>query len=148
MGTPQPSGSKMSRLYLACLVLSALLAAAWGQEVEYRSLPDSGERQQSAALNSGLYRYTSPNYPFPYPNNANVQYTLTCADGQNITIRCIKIKIQFSFFCSRDYLSINGQRYCGFRLFSPTVTSASLAIQFVSNRFIRRKGFSCLVRCP
>ena len=81
--------------------------------------------QQSRAvqlLDAGTYRFSSPNYPNSYPNNERRSFTLQGSEGQQISISCSPFSLQLSFFCWRDFLSINNVRYCGSNDI-PTITA-------------------------
>ncbi|KAF0288013.1 Trypsin-7 [Amphibalanus amphitrite] len=118
----------MFRLVLSCLVLGAALAKpspgeAYGEvpeisprlksEAQPLPEPDSKERA-SYTLAAGSYSVTSPNYPDNYPNGVYRSYTLQGRDGQTISISCERFNVESHSSCSYDFLSVNGQRFCGF----------------------------------
>ena len=122
--------------------LKSLLPAADFATLNSDPIPLS---RNSATLAPGLYRLTSPRFPFRYPNNFDGTLTLVGDQGQDISISCL-YSIQFSSSCTLDYLQINTETRCGIGRVS--LTSAELVIRFVSNSFIRRRGFICLILVP
>ncbi|XP_051778468.1 hatching enzyme 1.2-like [Erpetoichthys calabaricus] len=96
--------------------------------------------------------FTSPNYPSPYPNNANYVYLIQIPSGQ-IRLQFNSFNIQSTPKCSGDYIKV----YDGYTKSSPvlldktcgagpipTVTSSgsSLLVEFVTDAAGTAPGFT------
>ncbi|XP_072369749.1 suppressor of tumorigenicity 14 protein homolog [Scyliorhinus torazame] len=87
----------------------------------------------------------SPFYPSNYPPNINCLWTITVPDPK------LRLRIQFPTLklegmqpnCKKDWISIDGKRYCGEHSRSLVVPSASnvLTIQFHSDFYTSNRGF-------
>ncbi|KAF0288945.1 Coagulation factor IX [Amphibalanus amphitrite] len=99
-------------------------------------------------LATGNYYWTSPNHPNNYPNNYDIGLRLTGSAGQLITISCDPFRLENHDRCVWDYLSINGQRYCGTRT-EPTIRSSTqLNVDFHTDSSVTASGFYCLIVVP
>uniref|UniRef100_UPI00398F21B6 suppressor of tumorigenicity 14 protein homolog n=1 Tax=Pristiophorus japonicus TaxID=55135 RepID=UPI00398F21B6 len=87
----------------------------------------------------------SPCYPSNYPPNINCLWTITVPDAN------LRLRIQFPTLklegmqpnCSKDWISVDGKRYCGEHTKSLVVpsTSNSLTVQFHSDSYTSNLGF-------
>ncbi|XP_067896971.1 suppressor of tumorigenicity 14 protein-like [Heterodontus francisci] len=87
----------------------------------------------------------SPFYPNNYPPNINCLWTITVPDPK------LRVRIQFPTLklegiqpnCKKDWISIDGKRYCGEHSKSLVVPSASnvLTVQFHSDFYTSNLGF-------
>ncbi|XP_078416140.1 suppressor of tumorigenicity 14 protein homolog [Cetorhinus maximus] len=87
----------------------------------------------------------SPSYPRNYPPNINCLWTITVPDPN------LRLRIQFPTLklegmqpnCKKDWISIDGTRYCGEHSRSLVVPSASnvLTVQFHSDFYNNNLGF-------
>merc|ERR1719430_1951802 len=112
-------------------------------------LPETDEDdRRTYTLQPGRYYFVSPGFPGPYPNNARRDYTLRGAQGQAIQVWCPRFSLRFDRGCRRDYLAINGRRYCGNRGRLPVTSATSLSIIFRSDGSGRGRGFFCRVFVP
>ena len=154
----------MIRALIACLLLGAVLGQ-WPQEglkdpkpfgdgpFEHRGsdaelsieLSDI-DAKSYRLLPPGSYNFNSMNYPNNYPNSKTKMVTLVGLQYQVITISCSSFDVQESEGCVNDFLSVNGQRYCG-RL-GPYVSSHVLTIVCHSDDTVTRPGFACTVTVP
>ncbi|XP_013185402.1 cubilin [Amyelois transitella] len=93
----------------------------------------------------------SPNYPGPYPNNADCEWKLKTSPGNRVSLYIAMLDIGYSEDCNEDYLEIRERDgggkilglYCG-RVLSPglNVTSATeLYLKFRSNDKDPGRGF-------
>ena len=141
----------MFRLVVSCLALGIALAEVLNKDilpVPYQDdipilKPENSRAVQ--ALPTGRYRIQSPNYPGPYPANSRITWsTVVGEQGQDIEITCDPFSVQSGRGCRFDYLSINGQRFCGTGK-TPTVSATQLVISFRSNRRVQASGFQCIL---
>ncbi|XP_053622099.1 cubilin homolog [Plodia interpunctella] len=92
---------------------------------------------------------TSPNYPSPYPNNADCEWTLKTSPGNKVSISILMLNIEYSEECNEDYLEIRehdgaGQLlgiYCGNILPINTTAASELYIKFKSDNKDPGPGF-------
>lgn len=89
---------------------------------------------------------SSPFYPSFYPPNVDCTWTINVPAG-------MKIRVKFTMFrlkepgvnlrtCNKDYILINGTRYCGERAsLALSSNTNSMVIQFHSDRSYTDKGF-------
>ncbi|KAF0289471.1 Trypsin-7 [Amphibalanus amphitrite] len=151
----------MFRLVLSCLLLGAGLAkpspgAVSGKvpeisprEPSYEAQPlprRNGQTRTMYTLDPDTYSLKSPNYPYRYPNNANVTITVRGNDNQIISISCENFNIESAISCKYDYLSVNGQRFCGST--GPNLSGTVLDIVFKSDEAVRRTGYKCTITVP
>ncbi|XP_042892756.1 suppressor of tumorigenicity 14 protein homolog [Penaeus japonicus] len=110
------------------------------------ALPPCSTPPEEVALSDGqTVFFTSPNYPETYPNNQQCGWIITSEDPNNqLHLNCPAFKLQRkSNSQCMDYLSVNGDKFCGRR--KPSVAAPELQLQFVSNRRRARDGFNCTV---
>jgi len=100
-----------------------------------------------SSLPAGRFILRSSRFPWLYPNNYYRSLIIAGRYGQAISIHCPRFFVEFKLGCSKDYLSINGVRYCGLRRI-PTIRSTSLALAFRTNGSVRLPGFACLITVP
>ncbi|CAN7938348.1 unnamed protein product, partial [Ixodes hexagonus] len=96
----------------------------------------------------------SPNFPEPYPSNANCSWTIEALMGNNISLAFSTLEIEHEANCSYDYLEVNETdalgnhrrlgRYCGepTSLPAPLVSSKPVVhLHFVTDGSQRLRGF-------
>ncbi|XP_043210235.1 coagulation factor IX-like [Amphibalanus amphitrite] len=98
-------------------------------------------------LNPNHYYWISENYPNNYTNNIDVGLRLRGSDGQEISISCDPFKLEYHPSCDWDYLSINGQKFCGTRTV-PSIKGTLLTIDFHTDYSVTDKGFYCRIVVP
>ena len=59
---------------------------------------------------------------------------------------CIVTGIQSSSFCWKDYLKIDGKKYCGKNTPQSQMTQSSFKVEFRTDRRVRSGGFRCAVQ--
>ncbi|ROT74645.1 CUB-serine protease [Penaeus vannamei] len=87
----------------------------------------------------------SPNYPEPYPDNHQCGWIIRSARPNNqLYLDCTRFRLQGpSKRGCLDYLSVNGEQYCGRK--KPSASGSELVLEFKSNRRRAKAGFSCSV---
>ena len=98
--------------------------------------------------------FTSPNYPFSYPNNLDCLWTITVTPGHYIFLHFSDFSLEGTYgrsFCPYDYVEVSDLNYssssisiqrCGYQ--SPWCvlsTSNVLHVRFVSDVIIPSSGF-------
>ena len=98
--------------------------------------------------------FTSPNYPFSYPNNLDCLWTITVTPGYYIHLNFSNFSLEGTYglsFCPYDYVEVSDLNYssssikiqrCGYQ--SPWCvlsTSNVLHVRFVSDVIIPSSGF-------
>ena len=120
--------------------------------------PDDSDRTGTAGdlsdvsdvtLPPGNYSYTShAGYGADlYPHSQHRVLRLMGTGGQFINFSCDQFWLEKERACRFDYLSVNGQRFCG-KSKVTTVTATSLELVFHTDSSITMPGFSCRVEVP
>ncbi|XP_037070708.1 chymotrypsin-2-like, partial [Pollicipes pollicipes] len=112
-----------------------------------RACLEGGENRDVYELPVGRYRFYSPGYPNNYPANIDFTLTVTGEQGQPISISCRKFSLEEHSTCRYDFLSINGDKYCGGSSIA-TVSAVSLVIRFKSDAWVTSSGFRCVITVP
>ncbi|KAM9468577.1 suppressor of tumorigenicity 14 protein homolog isoform 2-T2 [Clarias gariepinus] len=122
-----------------------------GFEAQYSAITRITAETCGALLTDLSGNFTTPHYPSFYPPMVNCAWTITVPKG-------MKIRVRFSMFrlkepgtntqtCKKDYVKINGSKYCGER---PGLTLSSdnntLVISFYSDGSYSDKGFNAQYR--
>ncbi|XP_037084951.1 trypsin-1-like [Pollicipes pollicipes] len=109
--------------------------------------PDSEDRAVFS-LEPGEYYFTSPRFPRSYPNNVFQRYQLRGQQGQVIDVGCSAFNLEYHSSCAYDFLSFDGDRYCGNLGSIATKSSTDFNIVFKSDYSVRRTGFRCDITVP
>ena len=95
-------------------------------------------------LPTGNYSFASWYYPDRYPNFFDISVTVRGDNDQDVSLSCADFEMEDCECCGCDFLSVNGQKYCGTD--GPPLTTASeLELRVKSNRQFATTGFDCLV---
>ena len=91
----------------------------------------------------------STNYPKNYPDNHDVEYTISVADGSKVQLAFTDFQVEAEAKCGYDYVHLfdtNGksiQKLCGSGSLSPiTSTGNKMTVKFHSDYYGNMKGFS------
>ncbi|CAM1300261.1 Uncharacterised protein g2655 [Pycnogonum litorale] len=97
-------------------------------------------------LSRRQFTLTSPNYPEEYENNADCVYTIEKAENVcTLQLQFVNFELEESANCGRDYIEIDGARFCG--RFAPNTTrevpfdSPVKRMIFHTNSRVTNKGF-------
>lgn len=99
---------------------------------------------------SGIIR--SPRFPYSYPNNLDIIWTIQAALGQQIRLNFTAFDLEYHHRCEFDYLEIRSGplpdsplvgRFCGRELNQRVLISESnlLYMRFVTDTQLNRRGF-------
>ncbi|XP_037803284.1 venom serine protease 34-like [Penaeus monodon] len=131
---------------LSLWVAASCVLAVYNKQVTAAEAfqPCSSEAEVSLQAGETIY-ITSPNYPEPYPSNFQCGWVITSADPNNqLYLGCTHFRLQGkSKSGCLDYLSVNGDEYCGRQ--KPSGSASELILEFKSNRRREREGFNCTV---
>ncbi|XP_067663244.1 CUB domain-containing protein 2-like [Haliotis asinina] len=122
-----------------------------GFRLQYSSASVCGLSQLSAS--SVTWKYlTSPGYPSKYHNNVNCEWKIRAPVAFDIKVEIINLSLEYSSFCSRDYLLIKDGsafggrqlgKYCGIYHNKQIVISSNyMSITFHTDGSTTRKGFN------
>ena len=94
----------------------------------------------------GLYSISSPGYPAKYDNYQDCSYSITPGSGvSSMTLACCEFDIENHSSCSWDWLSVNGEKFCGRQ--GPALSGDGvLNIDFHSDYSVVKRGFMCEVQ--
>ncbi|MCJ8740324.1 hypothetical protein PDJAM_G00057610 [Pangasius djambal] len=118
-----------------------------GFEAHYSAIPPITAKTCGGLLTNLSGIFTSPHYPSFYPPMVNCNWTITVPEG-------MKIRVKFTMFrlkepgvniriCSKDYVLINGTKYCGERsALTLKSNTNTMVITFHSDSSYTDKGFS------
>ncbi|KAF0296009.1 Trypsin-1 [Amphibalanus amphitrite] len=134
------------RLTVCCLLLGAALAKPQTKAAEPVPLSDK-EPRATYVLQPGQYFFTSPNYPNNYGNDFRRRWVIRGSDGQDVTVQCDPVDIEFHSSCRYDFLRVNGVKYCGTSPV-PATSAAELRVVFKTDSSVTASGFYCLVTVP
>ncbi|XP_043192075.1 chymotrypsinogen A-like [Amphibalanus amphitrite] len=111
--------------------------------------PDYGRAATERTLEPGTHPYYSPGYQnnANYPNNYDESLKVRGSSGQEISISCDPFQLESHSSCYWDYLSINGQKFCGTRTV-PSIKGTLLTIDFHTDYSVTDKGFYCRIVVP
>ncbi|XP_017346778.1 suppressor of tumorigenicity 14 protein isoform X1 [Ictalurus punctatus] len=118
-----------------------------GFEAHYRAIPTITAQTCGGLLTNLSGNFTTPHYPSFYPPMVDCNWNISVPEG-------MKIRVKFTMFrlkepgvnirvCNKDYVQINGTKYCGERstLTLNSNTNAML-VSFHSDSSYTDKGFS------
>ena len=91
------------------------------------------------------YVIQSPNYPDPYPDDADCSYTLTTDSDKDIQLSCDEFDLEYQEPCIYDWLKVNGVKHCGFDMKTYTSLRPQLDIEFHSDDTMSGFGYHCSV---
>ena len=93
----------------------------------------------------------SKNYPDVYDHNSNCQAMFKFEQNENIVLRFLGFKVEYTSECNKDYLEISsitnkkrsdGNRLCGYTLPAPIALNDNTAhLSFHSNGLLGYQGF-------
>lgn len=90
--------------------------------------------------------FRSPGFSFSYPNSQHCIYNIQVLDNMYLSLRCPFVRIEKSKGCTKDYLKINGNVYCGRFSLQKKYFTKQLTVEFVSDASTPGRGFLCYYR--
>ncbi|XP_069460981.1 suppressor of tumorigenicity 14 protein homolog isoform X2 [Ambystoma mexicanum] len=118
--------------------------SAPGFQVEFSQVPKMAGCDQTLTSENG--NFTSPYYPDFYPPNIDCKWTIQVS-------ALLYVRVQFKMFrlkepdvidpaCTKDFIQVNGVKYCGERSFlALTSSGSSMEVRFHSDESFTDKGF-------
>lgn len=143
----RPSSHRLAVVSSGSVMLVTLLsdnnARYPGFTATFRQLPHMDHCGSTLTESSG--NFTTPYYPAFYPPNIDCRWTITVPSH-------LKIRLKFEMFrmeepgvvqgsCTKDYMEIDGQRYCGDHSIISLQFDSPLQILFHSDESHTDKGF-------
>ncbi|XP_076832336.1 suppressor of tumorigenicity 14 protein homolog [Brachyhypopomus gauderio] len=113
---------------------------------EYRAIPLSSVRTCGGVLTSPTGNISSPNYPSFYPPSVDCTWTINVPKGMYVRVKFLMFRMKEpgvnTRVCNKDYVLIQGAKYCGERsVLAFSSSNSSLVIQFHSDNSYTDKGF-------
>ncbi|XP_060753667.1 suppressor of tumorigenicity 14 protein isoform X2 [Neoarius graeffei] len=117
-----------------------------GFEAQYSAIPKITAQTCGGHLSNLSGNITTPRYPSFYPPMLDCKWTITVPEHMKIRVKFTKFLVREPgvnvLTCNKDYVEINGTKYCGERpLLTLNSNTNTMVISFHSDSSYTNKGF-------
>ncbi|XP_078420929.1 scavenger receptor cysteine-rich domain-containing protein DMBT1-like isoform X3 [Cetorhinus maximus] len=122
-----------------------------GFAANYSSLPNNDGGSCGGYLDAAYGSILSPNYPYPYPNNAQCSWYIRGDRNHIIKLQFTYVELEYTSTCSYDYIAIYDgpttnsvllSKFCNGSDEIFISSSNSMTIYFRSDSSVTRRGFA------